>query len=447
MKNPFVDQILSAFPESDDLPDATHLTITDNGDLPSWFETSNLAAASIGCAGLMAARLISPDHAKVIVDKALASAWFGMTLHPLNWSLPSLWDPLAGDYRTADGWIRLHTNAPHHRLAALSVLGPHEDRASLEPVVDHWTSDELEQAIVDAGGCAASMMSLEEWARHPQGITIAGEPLIHWDQTETIAITSGQGLAGIKVLDLTRVLAGPVATRFLAGYGADVLRIDPPDWDEPGVVPEVTLGKRCAGLDLKTDEDRTIFKGLVRDADVLVHGYRPTALDNLGFDPARLHQLNPGLITVALCAYGWTGPWAQRRGFDSLVQMSTGIADHGMRMSGVVKPTPLPVQALDHATGYFLAASVLYALHQRATRGTVLSARMSLAKTADSLGKTNRTKTHDAPRPITPEDYAEQIEATVWGPAHRINFPVKIDGVDASWPCPAGPLRSAPARW
>lgn len=158
-------------------------------------------------------------------------------------------------------------------------------------------------------------------------------------------------LAGIKVLDFTRVLAGPVATRFLAGLGADVLRIDPPEWDEPGVVPDVILGKRCARLDLHTAEDRRVFEALLARADIVVHGYRPGAMARLGYDEGERRTINPGLVDVSLCAYGWTGPWAGRRGFDSLVQMSIGIAEAGMRWQQAERPVPLPVQALDHATG------------------------------------------------------------------------------------------------
>jgi crotonobetainyl-CoA:carnitine CoA-transferase CaiB-like acyl-CoA transferase len=181
---------------------------------------------------------------------------------------------------------------------------------------------------------------------------------------------------------LTRVLAGPVTTRFLALFGANVLRIDPPGWDEPGVVPEVTLGKRCAGLDLRYADDRGRFADLLGTVDILVHGYRPGALENLGFAPDQRSRLNPGLIDICLDAYRWTGPWAGRRGFDSLVPMSAGIAEAGMRKEGVERPFPLPVQALDQATGYLMAAASARAPVIRRTLDTPLSARVSLARTA-----------------------------------------------------------------
>ena len=192
-------------------------------------------------------------------------------------------------------------------------------------------------------------------------------------------------LQGIRVLDLTRILAGPVATRFLAGFGADVLRIDPIGWEEPGTVPEVVLGKRCARLNLKDPADRAVLEQLLGQADVMIHGYRPDALARLGLDADRRRALNPALVDVSLDAYGWTGPWHGRRGFDSLVQMSTGIADAGMRAAGSDRPVPLPCQAIDHATGYLMATAALRGLTERYASGVGSSARASLARTARVL--------------------------------------------------------------
>ena len=201
--------------------------------------------------------------------------------------MPPTWDPLAGDYATVDGWIRLHTNAPHHREAALAVVEAPADKARVAAAVSQWRADELERAIIDQGGCAAAMRPLDAWREHPQGRSVAGEPLLWWEETNRAharsrKVAPGRPLTGIRVLDLTRVLAGPVATRFLAGFGAEVLRIDPPWWDEPAFVPEVVLGKRCTRLDLRAPDGRERFFGLLRGADVLVHGYRPEALARLG---------------------------------------------------------------------------------------------------------------------------------------------------------------------
>ena len=192
--------------------------------------------------------------------------------------------------------------------------------------------------------------------------------------------------SGVRVLDLTRVIAGPVGTRFLAAYGADVLRIDPPGFAEvPALLPETTAGKRTAALDLTAAAGRAAFESLVATADVLVTGLRADALARLGYDDAALAALNPALIVASLDAYGWDGPWRDRRGFDSLVQMSSGIAAAGAAATGADHPVPLPVQALDHACGYLVAAAVGRALTRRLTESAVSRIRLSLIGTANLL--------------------------------------------------------------
>ncbi|MRW94573.1 acyl-CoA transferase [Duganella sp. FT80W] len=428
---------------------------TGEGELPSYFPTTGLAAASVAAAALAVRELITAQGgapASVTVDQRLASMWFSWSIHPVGWERPPLWDAVAGDYATADGWIRLHTNAPHHRTAALAVLGCAAEREAVAQAVSAWRGQELEDAIIAQSGCAAMMRSMAEWNTHPQGQSVANEPLIAFSETSLAvarpwAWTSDRPLAGLKVLDLTRVLAGPVATRFLAGYGADVLRIDPPTWSEPGVIPEVTLGKRCARLDLTRPEDRAIFESLLAQADILVHGYRPAALERLGYGEQYRRQLNPTLIDVALNAYGWTGPWFGRRGFDSLVQMSSGIAHHGMQQQGADKPVPLPVQALDHATGYLIAAAVVRALIARVNQGRTLQARLSLARTAKLLIDAPAARPAPALAATSDADYAPQLEQTEWGPARRYRSPAIIEGTPMHWPRPASSLGSATASW
>jgi crotonobetainyl-CoA:carnitine CoA-transferase CaiB-like acyl-CoA transferase len=259
--------------------------------------------------------------------------------------------------------------------------------------------------------------------------------------------TPNRPLAGIRVLDLTRVLAGPVATRFLAGFGADVLRIDPPGWDEPGVIPSVTLGKRCARLDLRSADDRRTFEGLLASADVLVHGYRPDALRRLGLDPEARRRLRPGLVDVSLDAYGWTGPWRERRGFDSLVQMSSGIAAEGMRRFGSARPRPLPVQAIDHATGYLMAAAVVRGLTRRLTAEVGSATRTSLARTAALLTAASMPDRDEVFAPPNDQDFNETIETTAWGPARRLKPAVAVDGAGMRWDYPANNLGSSEAVW
>ncbi len=367
-----------------------------------------------------------------------------------------MWDEFAGDYQTRDGWIRLHTNAPHHREAALGVLGQPATRQTAVQRVASWRSEELESAVVAARGAAAAMKTLTEWQNHVQGQAVNSEPVVAWQEraatssaTEILAqATPSRPLKGVRVLDLTRVLAGPVSTRFLASLGADVLRLDPPDWSEDGNALEMTLGKRCAGLNLRESADKAVFEKLLAEAHVLVHGYRRDALPGLGFDKNRRTQINPNLIDVALNAYGWTGPWTGRRGFDSLVQMSTGIADYGMRCADGQRPVPLPFQALDHVTGYLMAAATIHAITSQWASGRILSARLSLARQAKLLQELPTSgATADALAGVKEQHYSSTIEHTPWGKLRRLKLPYQIDGVDLRFDYPVSRLRTADARW
>jgi hypothetical protein len=433
------------------------VAITGQSRLESRYPVAELATASVAAAGLAIAEYAG--EAEISVDRELAGAWFGLTLRPDGWSTPRIWDDLAADYRCADGWIRLHTNDPRHRAAALRVLGIGDSAgtgpAIVADAVRRWPGAELEAAVVEAGGCAAELRSPGAWASHPQGVALAAEPLLRRELREASPPARGLvnraadagPLTGVQVLDLTRVLAGPAATRLLAGFGATVLRIDPLDRDEPALETEMTLGKACARLDLRADQGR-LFE-LLAGADVLVHGYRPGALDRLGLDEATRRRCRPGLVEVSLDAYGWTGPWAGRRGFDSLVQLSSGIAYPGEDLS--LRPTPLPVQALDHATGYLMAAAVARGLTERRELGHGSSAWASLARTAALLSQPAAalpaTSGEPSPTSSAPRARREHAEQTFWGPAWRLSSPVTVGGRPAVWRTPAKPFGSAEARW
>lgn len=433
----------------------TSVDFAGDGDLPSVFAVSDLAAASIAAGAVAIAELACLSRGRlpcVRVDRRLASFWFAVSLRPEGWSLPPVWDPIAGDYAAADGWVRLHTNAPHHRAAAMAALGVAGEKEAVRAAVARWPADELEAAIVAQGGCAASMRSLAAWGRHPQGQAAAAEPLVWHQRTETghptgRAADPARPLAGVRILDLTRILAGPVATRFLAGFGAEVLRIDPPGWEEPSIAPEVTLGKRCARLDLRDPADRQRLLDLLAGADIIVHGYRPDALEKLGLGAETRRRIRPGLVDVSLDAYGWTGPWAGRRGFDSLVQMSSGIAEEGMRRAGKERPTPLPVQALDHATGCIMAAAAIRGLSQRLQTGAGSMARVSLARTAALLTSVAPPDRTGPLRKPDAGDLKEGLEATPWGPARRLRPPATVEGAAMRWDRPAAALGSSPPVW
>lgn len=458
-----IQQFLLAF-EAETVVDRplTEVDFAGGGDLPSVFAVTDFAAASIATAARAADRLhrlIGGRARPITVDTRLASLWFQWSISPDGWKPAPTWDAIAGDYPTADGWIRLHTNAPHHRAAAQAVLGCEADREVVAAAVARWQADDLESAIVEAGGCAAAMRAESEWSSHPQGTAVAAEPIVSTtagsvaspigEDRAMIGGAPDRPLQGVRVLDLTRILAGPIATRFLAGLGADVLRIDPPDWEEPSVAPEVTLGKRCGRLDLRARDDQATFRRLLADADIIVHGYRPGALDGLGLSAPERQSLSPGLVDVSLCAYGWSGPWQGRRGFDSLVQMSSGIACAGMERTGADRPRPLPAQALDHATGYLMAANALHGWCDRLTDSKGSVTRLSLARTAAALCAGPRTDPESALAARSEADDEGHIEQTSWGPARRLRPPVDLTACRLSWDLPASDLgtEDAPLAW
>ncbi|MRS21702.1 acyl-CoA transferase [Enterobacteriaceae bacterium RIT692] len=434
---------------ADPLPSPTFL---QPDTFSSAFAVSELAATSIGLASQALSDLLG-QAAPVSINVRLASRWFQHSLIPLNRPPAALWDEFAGDYASADGWIRLHTNAAHHRAAMERVLGQHADRAALADGVARWPAATLEQAVIDAGGCAAQMRSETQWLQHPQGRAVQQEALIAQQATDAApapawSLSPARPLLGVRVLDLTRIIAGPVATRFLASLGAQVLRIDPPDWHEPTLEEEITCGKRCARLDIKSRTGREQLRQLLQHSDVLVHGYRADALEKLGLDAETRRKLAPGLVDVSLNAWGWSGPWRNRRGFDSLVQMGCGIAEQGMRWSGNNKPTPLPVQALDHATGYLMAAAVLEGLRQRLINGVGWQARLSLARTARLLQQFGA-----APENVQNgihaqhDDALSAIEINQWGIAERLRAAAYLSGTPMICATPGVKLGSSAASW
>lgn len=409
------------------------LAIVGPRSLGGSYPVSQFAAAAVGATALALADLVTTE-AQAEVSTPLVDGWFTAAVRP-RVAVAQPWDDLAGDYATGDGWIRLHTNVPAHRAAALKVLSlaASATRADVEAAVTDWRADELESEVVFGGGAAAAMRTAGAWSRHPQGVAVAAEPLVDVRSgSEGRAMPpglEGRPLAGVKVLDLTRVLAGPVATRVLAMLGADVLRIDPPDWNEPALEPDMTLGKRCARLDAHTVEGRSELLALLAEADVLVHGYRPGALDSIGLDDETRNAVRPGLVEVQLNAYGYTGPWAGRRGFDSLVQMSAGIADRGMRETGAQHPVPLPVQALDHATGWLAAAAALRGIATARETGAGSSSRLSLARTALEL-ENWRGAWGGGPFPVTPlGDLPTRPLDTAWGVVDVLDSPLEVSAL------------------
>ena len=366
---------------------------TDPG-LPSVYRVGALAQATIAASGLAAAeyhrlRTGRRQHVTVEMRRALASFRSERYLRIDDGPPPALRDPVMGFYATRDGrWIQLHTNFPHHLEGVLKVLGCANDRAAVAEAIRGWDGATLDQTLADAGLCAALIRTPDEWAALDQAKAIAGLPLFEIERIGDAPVEppreagAERPLAGVRVLDLSRIIAGPVAGRALAQHGAEVLMVNGPHL--PNIAPLVIdngRGKRSAVIDLRDATGRETLNGLVSDADVFLQAYRPGALTARGFGPEELARVRPGIVYVSVCAYGHTGPWAGRRGFDSLVQSASGIAFTEREAAGWDEPKHLPCQALDHATGYLAAFGAMAALARRATEGGSWHVRVSLAQT------------------------------------------------------------------
>ncbi|MGH3712781.1 MAG: CoA transferase [Micromonosporaceae bacterium] len=431
-------------------PELDGLRIADTGDvLPSRFlvtpgATASVAAATLAVAGFWRDRGGPAGEARVATGEVGHAFRSERLVERVGEPLPPLRDPVAGGYPTADGWIRLHTNFAAHRRAALAVLGATEQRDQVAAAVSRWPAVALEQAVLEAGGAAAALRSIDDWRRSPQAVELRKLPLVSVAQVAAAdppAVVPGPApLAGVRVLDLTRVIAGPVCGRFLAAYGAEVLRIDGPALeDAPALIADTTVGKRCAQLDLGTSGGRAQLESLLGQADVVLMGYRPGALERHGYAPTQLARGRPGIVVGLLSAYGRVGPWGSRRGFDSLVQLATGLADEG-RDGG--PPVPLPAQALDHASGYLLAYGVVTALRRRRAGGGSWATAVSLARTAGWLESLGRTVPAAAA-----EVGKELVELT--GPLGRTRHvpPGQLAGYRPQWSSPPRPLGFDPPRW
>ncbi|WP_202971199.1 CoA transferase [Saccharothrix sp. ALI-22-I] len=359
-------------------PDLTVEYTTAGEVLNAHLPVRDMARATVGVCALAAAELSArrnntPIPPVTVDEAAVATAFISERHLRIDGRTGATFAPLSGFWRTADGWVRTHANYPHHRARLLKALNITEDRTALERELATRQAVEVQETVYAAGGLAVAVATEPDQTRRPLVVT---RPT---NAERRVLPPASRPAEGVRVLDLTRVIAGPVATRTLAFLGADVLRVDSPHLPEdPDAHADTGMGKRSTLLDLTTGHDRRTFDDLLDQADVVVTGYRPGALDRHDLAPEALHEKRPDLVVAQLRAWGYTGDWSHRRGFDSLVQAATGIA---AVESTDGTPGVLPAQALDHGTGYLLAAAVLRALTERQGRHL----RLSLAGTASWL--------------------------------------------------------------
>jgi len=362
--------------------------------LPTPFRIGAAGAAALAATGLAAADLWevrTGRRQEVAVDlrQAVASLRSGHYLQVNGAKVRSERNPVMGMYPAKNGrWSYIHANFPNHRAAALRVLGCEENREAVRQAVAQWDALELEEAIIAAGGAGGMVRNMADWAQHPQAAAIASLPLMEivkiGDAPAAKLPESDRPLSGIRVLDLTRVLAGPTCARTLAEHGADVLKItashiaarDDQEYD-------TGHGKLSARLDLRQPRELDALKGLVREGDVFSQGYRPGTLASRGLSPEELAAVRPGLVYVSLCAFSHKGPWASRRGFDTVVQNISGITTRQGELFPGAEPGPqfYPVSAIDYLTGYLMAVGAMVALARRAQEGGSWLVRISLAQT------------------------------------------------------------------
>src|SRR5215469_3503978 len=361
--------------------------------LPTPFRIGAAGAATLAARGLAATELWqvrTRRHQRVTVDlrQATAALRSGHYLQLAGTDVSSERNTIMGFYPTRDGrWSYFHCNFLNHRAAALSVLGVAEDREAVARAVATWNAADLEEAIIAAKGAGGMARTQAEWARHPQGAAVAALPLIEimriGDSAPQPLPDGDRPLSGIRVLDLTRVLAGPTCARTLAEHGADVLRITGAHLPNLGHHEfDTGHGKLSAHLDLREAKDVEILRGLVRETDVFSQGYRPGTLGTRGFSPEVLAKLRPGLVFVSLCAFSHVGPWASRRGFDTVVQTVSGITARQGELFPGTAPGPqfYPVSAIDYLTGYLMAFGAMAALARRVREGGSWLVRISLAQ-------------------------------------------------------------------
>jgi crotonobetainyl-CoA:carnitine CoA-transferase CaiB-like acyl-CoA transferase len=313
---------------------------------------------------------------------------------------PDLWDKYSGVYRCADGWVRIHANFEHHRDGALALLGlkagEGTSKADAERALRNWRAQDFENTATEKGLVVAALRARAQWEAHPHFPFIANAPLIAAEQVCVVGTKSAfwsaprfgnAPLEGLRVLDLTRILAGPVAGRALAVYGADVMLVNSPHLPNIEAIAETSRGKRSVHLDLQTRVGRETLRTLIQGAHVLVQGYRPGGLAALGFSPEEVARINPNIVYVSLSAYGDVGPWGGKRGFDSLVQTATGLNHDESTAAGLDlranAPRAFPYQILDLATGYLIAFAALSSMIQQKDSPGAIHAKLSLARTAE----------------------------------------------------------------
>ncbi len=425
---------------------------------PTPYKVGTAGAAALAAVGAAVARLwflkTNRNQGLRIGVRAAAAALRSVRYLRIDGQAPKdPWDPFSGFYPVKDGrWISIHCNFANHREAALGVLGKPGDRAAAEAASAQWDGLELEDAIHAARGCAGLARTAAEWAQHPHSVAVALQPLIEIQKISSSKpepLPSGpRPLSGIRVLDLTRVLAGPTCARTLAEHGADVLRISGAHLPDSGATEfDTGIGKLQAFVDLRSPSGVETLKNLLVEADVFSQSYRPGTLAARGFSPEEAAWLRPGIVCLSLNAWGNTGPWRERRGFDSIVQTVSGMA-YAQSSAGPEpsKPKLLPVSANDYVGGYLMAFGAMVALARRATEGGSWLVRVSLARTGKWIVDRGLLTDLSAAKPELEKDELQKLITTT-GKYSHLKPVLELSETQPYWERPPAPLGSHPPAW
>lgn len=430
----------------------------DEPALPSVFPIGTAANACIGAAGLAASelwRLRTGAAQPVRVAMRHAAIAYRSERYLRIDGAPVEGPHRAQSYfRDASGrWMQLHMAYPHHREGILQVLDCPDDEDAIARSFARKDAFAVEDELASHGLPGYAQRSREEWAAHPQAAALSTVPVIELERIGDAApcpLPAGERpLSGVRVADLTRVIAGPICGRTLAAHGADVLRVHPPHLPEmPVLAIDGGRGKRCANVDLRSPDDRRAFDALFGGADVFVQGFRPGGLASFGYGPETVAKRRPGIVYVTLSAWGETGPWSSRHGFDSLVQTATGIVAEGSAAKGTEKPAPLPCQALDHSTGYLAAFGAMVGLARRATEGGSWLVRVSLAATGRWLDGLGRIDGLSVPDPDLTA-VADRLERrpTEFGEMTSVRCAEELPVTPPEFTLPPAPLGSHRCKW
>ena len=443
------------------------LTITGGTDpiLPTSFRIGDTSTAALSAVGLAVSDLWESRTGRrqeVSVDarRATASLRSGKYMQMDGAGVSTERNTVMGVYPTKDGrWSYLHCNFPNHRAAALSVLGVAEDRDAVAKAVAKWNAQDLEDAIIEAKGAGGMVRTMEEWAKHPQAAAIANLPLMEIvklaDSPPEALPEGSRPLSGVRVLDLTRVLAGPTCARTLAEHGADVMKIPGAPLPNIGYQEYDTgHGKLNAQLDLRETKDMETLRGLVSQTDVFSQGYRPGTLGGRGLSPEELAELRPGIVYISLCAFSHMGPWASRRGFDTVVQTVSGITNRQGDLFPGANPGPqfYPVSAIDYLTGYLMAFGGMVALNRRVHEGGSWLVRISLAQVGRwlvSQGEIPEADLKNISAEFTPEEIASwsTVSDTPMGKLGHLGPVLSLSETPPRWARTSVPLGHHDPVW